>query len=164
MRAFMLLVAVLATSSAMTSAYIFNPLLLGLVGLKVLAIGGGGSLLAGIGKRSVRQGELTVDENLLLTTVTQLDPNGCILKLLCSLQAKPEEARTTEEANLVRMFSDNQDSLTSANAAFVYAAGVGRETQDVASCDKLFSKCLMEEEQLSRVLQQSWSCGEQVLH
>ncbi|KAK4327399.1 hypothetical protein Pmani_002065 [Petrolisthes manimaculis] len=107
---------------------------------------------------------MTVDENLLLTTVTQLDPNGCILKLLCSLQAKPEEARTTEEGNLVRMFSDNQDSLTSANAAFVYAAGVGREAQDVVSCDKLFSKCLMEEEQLSRVLQQSWSCGEQVLH
>ncbi|KAK3866950.1 hypothetical protein Pcinc_027554 [Petrolisthes cinctipes] len=162
MRAFILFVAVLATSSAMASAYIFNPLLLGLVGLKVLAIGGG-SLLGGIGKRSVRQGEMTVDENLLLTTVTQLDPNGCILKLLCSLQSKPEEARTAQEAVLVRMFSDNQDSLTSANAAFVYAAGVGREAQDVASCDKLFSKCLMEEEQLSRVLQQSWSCGEQVL-
>lgn len=118
----------------------------------------------GLGKRSVRgNGEMMVDENLLLTTVTQMDPNGCILKLLCSLQTKPEESLTQQEAVLARMFSDNSDSLSSSNAAFVYATGVGRQSQNAASCDKLFSKCLMEEEQLSRVLQQSWSCGMQDL-
>ncbi|XP_042208214.1 uncharacterized protein LOC121856627 [Homarus americanus] len=89
-------------------------------------------------------------QNLLLSTVGQLDPNGCVLKLLCILEAKEEAYRTLEEAK----------TLTSYNAAFVYATDVGGKTRDAAACrHHHFPKCPLTDDQLSGLLQQAWGCG-----
>ncbi|XP_042227180.1 uncharacterized protein LOC121869692 [Homarus americanus] len=98
-------------------------------------------------------------ENLLLSTVGQLDPNGCVLKLLCVLEAKEEAYRTLEEAILVDMFANSTETLTSYNAAFVYATDVGGKTQDAAACHHHFPKCPLTDDQLSGLLQQAWGCG-----
>ncbi|KAK4319160.1 hypothetical protein Pmani_009879 [Petrolisthes manimaculis] len=121
-------------------------------------------------RRSVKEeeqkkGEMVADEgeNLLLTTATQLDQDGCILKLVCSLQTTPEEARSSNEAVLASIFTEESDSSSSSSsysAAFVHAAGVGRQAQDSTPCNKVFSKCLMEEEDMRRALDKAWGCAD----
>ncbi|KAK3874243.1 hypothetical protein Pcinc_020797 [Petrolisthes cinctipes] len=115
-------------------------------------------------KEEEKKGEVADEsENLLLTTATQLDREGCILKLVCSLQTTPEEARSSNEAVLASIFteaSDSSDSSSSYCAAFVHAAGVGRQAQDSTPCNKVFSKCLMEEEDMRRALDQAWGCAD----
>lgn len=115
-------------------------------------------------RRSLRgQKEEKVDarENLLLTTVTQLDQEECILKLVCSIQTKSEEERSPNEAVLATIFTDASDSPSSSyTAAFVHAAGVGRQEQDSTPCNNVFSKCAMDEKDLTRALDQAWGCAD----
>ncbi|XP_042887601.1 uncharacterized protein LOC122263289 [Penaeus japonicus] len=101
--------------------------------------------------------------NLLLSTVGQLDPDGCILKLLCLLQTRSESSLTPEEEGLVQMFSNNSETMSSYNAAFVYATDVGTRTRDPAVCERLFPKCSLREDQLSRLLQSVWGCASDFL-
>ncbi|XP_068210742.1 uncharacterized protein [Palaemon carinicauda] len=98
-------------------------------------------------------------EDILLSTVEKLDPNGCILKLLCQAHIKGEEARSLEEAILVDMFSNSTETLTSYNTAFVFATDIGVKTQDPSACKKYFPKCPMDEGELSGLLQMAWGCG-----
>ncbi|XP_042226694.1 uncharacterized protein LOC121869421 [Homarus americanus] len=114
-------------------------------------------LLKGIGKRSVENpGE--GDEQLLLTTVGELDQNGCILKTLCQLQTKKEGSRTLEEKLLAELFA-NRTEVTAYNAPFVHAIDIGRRTGKSAVCDQLFHKCQLSDTELSSLLQQAWGCG-----
>lgn len=124
--------------------------------------GGGAQKGHSIYRRSLRgekKEEVDVGENLLLTTVTQLDQEECILKLVCSLQTKPEKERTPNEAVLASIFTDSPSS-SSYTAAFVHAAGVGRQEQDSTPCNRVFSKCVMEETDLRRALDQAWGCAD----
>ncbi|KAK7028805.1 hypothetical protein SK128_010380 [Halocaridina rubra] len=98
-------------------------------------------------------------EKTLLSAVQQLDPNGCIQKLLCRLQFKEEANRTHEENALVKMFSKGAETITSYNAAFVYASAIGSTSADPKVCDKYFSKCPVSNEELGKLLQQSWGCA-----
>nr|XP_027208523.1 uncharacterized protein LOC113802192 [Penaeus vannamei] len=86
------------------------------------------------GRRHYRYGrsvdpdtEQDADEgkNMLLSTVGQLDPDGCILKMLCNLQTRSPSSLTPEEDLIVDMFSNNTETMSSYNAAFVYATDVG---------------------------------------
>ncbi|XP_037793465.1 uncharacterized protein LOC119588915, partial [Penaeus monodon] len=120
------------------------------------------------GKRHYRYGrsvdpdtEQDADEgkNLLLSTVGQLDPDGCILKMLCHLQTRSHSSLTPEEDLLVDMFSNNTENMASYNAAFVYATDVGTKTRDPSVCNGLFPKCSLKEEQLSGLLRRVWGCA-----
>lgn len=99
---------------------------------------------------------------MLLSTVSQLDQSGCILKMLCRLQTKQEGTRTQEEDLLVNMFVNGTESITSYNAAFVYAADIGSKTHNTAVCDKFFNKCPLSDGELSTLLRQAWGCGLQI--
>ncbi|XP_037793455.1 uncharacterized protein LOC119588904 [Penaeus monodon] len=98
-------------------------------------------------------------KNLLLSTVGQLDPDGCILKMLCHLQTRSHSSLTPEENLLVDMFSNNTETMSSYNAAFVYATDVGTKTRDPSVCNGLFPKCSLKEEQLSGLLRRVWGCA-----
>ncbi|XP_037791078.1 uncharacterized protein LOC119586423 [Penaeus monodon] len=98
-------------------------------------------------------------KNLLLSTVGQLDPDGCILKMLCHLQTRSHSSLTPEENLLVDMFSNNTENMASYNAAFVYAMNVGTKTHDPSVCNGLFPKCSLREEQLSGLLRRVWGCA-----
>ncbi|XP_047472662.1 uncharacterized protein LOC125027594 [Penaeus chinensis] len=105
--------------------------------------------------------EANADEgkNLLLSTVGQLDPDGCILKMLCHLQTMSHSTLTPEENLLVDMFSNKTETMSSYNAAFVYATDVGTKTRDPSVCNGLFPKCSLREEQLSGLLRRVWGCA-----
>lgn len=109
-------------------------------------------------KRSIESQEQDED-NILLSTVGQLDSNGCILKLLCHLQVKDEASRTTEENILIEKFTNGIDVRTIYNEAFVSAIGIGRKTHDAVTCNKNFPKCPLDEGQLGGLLRQAWGCG-----
>ncbi|XP_063610401.1 uncharacterized protein LOC134784295 [Penaeus indicus] len=120
------------------------------------------------GRRHYRYGrsvdpdtEENADEgkNLLLSTVGQLDPDGCILKMLCHLQTRSHSSLMPEENVLVDMFSNNTETMSSYNAAFVYATDVGTKTRDPSVCNGLFPKCSLKEEQLSGLLRRVWGCA-----
>ncbi|KAK8753244.1 hypothetical protein OTU49_003481 [Cherax quadricarinatus] len=97
------------------------------------------------------------EENLLLSAVGQLDHEGCILKLLCHLQTREEDARSLEENVLVDMFANITE--TSYNAPFIHALYIGTNTYNPTECNSYFSKCPLNDVQLGDLLQQAWSCG-----
>ncbi|XP_069974648.1 uncharacterized protein [Penaeus vannamei] len=120
------------------------------------------------GRRHYRYGrsvdpdtEQDADEgkNMLLSTVGHLDPDGCILKMLCNLQTRSHSSLTPEEDLIVDMFSNNTETMSSYNAAFVYATDVGTKTRDPSVCNKLFPKCSLSEQQLSGLLRRVWGCA-----
>lgn len=129
---------------------------LGLAALKAIAkfkFGGGI-----IGKRSVDD-PAEEKENVLLSTVSELDQNGCIRKMLCQLQTKEETFRTPEEKLLAKLFANTTENITTYNAAFVYATDIGLKTRNAAVCAKVFNKCPLGDAELSDLLQETWGCG-----
>ncbi|ROT83036.1 hypothetical protein C7M84_023793 [Penaeus vannamei] len=110
-------------------------------------------VLAGLGaltsaaKRTLDEG----DSDLILSAVGQMDPNACIPKILCVLQAKDESNRTMKENMLLEI-------LTSYNAAFVHAQDVTSATGDSFACKRIFSKCPFDDGELSELLDLAWSC------
>nr|XP_045622344.1 uncharacterized protein LOC123772953 [Procambarus clarkii] len=89
---------------------------------------------------------------LLMSTVTQLDTDGCVLKLLCHLDTKGQEERTLQENVFFRLFTSSSNTLAAYNDAILAARG--RE-----SCDEVFPKCPLTVEELGRLLQQTSACS-----
>nr|XP_045622359.1 uncharacterized protein LOC123772971 [Procambarus clarkii] len=113
-------------------------------------------------RNRVRHGRLFQDspdegENLLFSAVDALDDQGCILKLLCHLEATDEADNTIEENILTDMFANI--SVTAFNAAFIRAADIGSSGQNATECDVSFSSCQLSAAQLRGLLQQAWGCG-----
>ncbi|ROT83034.1 hypothetical protein C7M84_023791 [Penaeus vannamei] len=100
-------------------------------------------------------------ETLLMSTVSQLDQNNCILKLLCQLQTKTAETRTPQENVIVDLFSYHLDAFAHVANASVFSPvhEVESNALDVGMCDSYFSKCPFAEEHLRALLQYVWSCG-----
>lgn len=107
--------------------------------------------------RSVEAVPTGEGERLLMFAAGRLDANGCILKLLCLLQAKKQSQRSPDERLLVSIFSS--ESLSSFGSAFARALDVGRTAQDSSECTRTFPKCPLEEADLTDLLQQAWGCG-----
>ncbi|KAK7028800.1 hypothetical protein SK128_010375 [Halocaridina rubra] len=105
------------------------------------------------------EGELQETENVLLSSVQYLDPSGCVLKLLCQLEAENRNNRTFEENILLELFSNNPETMSVFNAAFVGAAIIGGRTRDAAVCDITFPRCPLDDAQLRSLLQKAWGCG-----
>ncbi|KAK8383464.1 hypothetical protein O3P69_015736 [Scylla paramamosain] len=161
MRSAVLTLAVVASCWALAASTPTFGLLGPLVGLKVIGglLGGFGGSRFGIFKRSVDQQQQQQQEAPeMLTMVAQLDPQGCLLKLLCHLEAKEAEALSRHEVILAGLFRDASDAATPSSAAFTYAVGIGNKSRDAAVCDKVFSKCPLKYSQLSAVLEESWAC------
>ncbi|XP_037800108.1 uncharacterized protein LOC119595048 [Penaeus monodon] len=98
------------------------------------------------------------DDDLILSAVGQLDPNTCVPKMFCLLQAKDESDRTLKENMLVEVLTDNTMKPNSYNTAFVYARDVATKTKDSSACKKAFPKCSLGEEELNELLDLAWSC------
>ncbi|XP_050729871.1 uncharacterized protein LOC127005208 isoform X2 [Eriocheir sinensis] len=162
MRAAVLILAVVVACVAMTSA---EPTFgLGAVALIPLKIAFKVAATAFkpfkfLGKRSVRDDSDT--QEMVLASVAQLDPNGCLLKLLCHLQTKDVSELSYHEKNLAGMFHETSEAATPYSTAFVYAVGVGNKSQNPATCEKIFAKCPLEYVQLTAVLKEVHSCPTQ---
>ncbi|KAK8383592.1 hypothetical protein O3P69_015809 [Scylla paramamosain] len=165
MRGAVLTLAVVASCWAMAASTPFLGLK-SLIGIKAIGglLGGFGhyhykslGFLHLVGKRSVDQ-QQQQEAPEILSMVAQLDPQGCLLKLLCHLEAKEAEALSRHEVILAGLFRDASDAATPSSAAFTYAVGIGNKSRDAAVCDKVFSKCPLKYSQLSAVLEESWAC------
>ncbi|XP_063610402.1 uncharacterized protein LOC134784296 [Penaeus indicus] len=103
---------------------------------------------------------LSDEESLILSTVAHLDPEGCIPKTLCLLEAKDESDRSQDETQLLEIFANKNKTQdhTSYSATLVLATQIGANTRDSAACKKLFAKCSLDEEELTEVLHLAWGC------
>ncbi|XP_069947892.1 uncharacterized protein [Cherax quadricarinatus] len=150
------LVLVLACWTTVKSVPFGGPLV-GLIALKaLLAVKLGSGLV--FGKRSVDD-PAQEEEKVLLSSVSEVDQDGCIRKMLCQLQTKEETSRTLEEKLLTKLFTNSNEKITSYNAAFVYATDIGKKTRNAAVCKKVFNKCTLSDAELNDLLQKTWGCG-----
>lgn len=102
------------------------------------------------------------EEGVLLSSVTQLDPNGCLLKLLCLAQATPEEARTPYQAALVHLFADISHAPTPVGVPFVQALQAGgSEGKPGAACYANYASCPLSGPTLHGMLVMAWDSGDQ---
>lgn len=96
-------------------------------------------------------------DDVLLTSVTQLDPDGCLLKLLCLAQATPAAARTPYQASLVNLFAGITQAPTAAGAPFVQALQAGDATGKAAdACHAGYPSCPASGAVLHGMLVQAW--------
>ncbi|XP_069179501.1 uncharacterized protein [Procambarus clarkii] len=98
-------------------------------------------------------------QKLLVSAVTHLDTDGCILKLLCHLDKKHHEAVTPEEKIFLQVFYNSPETLSSSyklleDTETGHVQGVGD------TCEEGFSQCPLRVEELDRLLQQQVTgCG-----
>ncbi|KAK8383858.1 hypothetical protein O3P69_015952 [Scylla paramamosain] len=78
-------------------------------------------------------------EEAVVRLIERLDDDGCLVKLLCHLQEKPQGTLSPEEGQLASLFS----------------AGV-------QGCREAFSRCGMEEVQLVEAFRYTWQLQESV--
>merc|ERR1719369_1698360 len=99
-------------------------------------------------------------EEALLKTVAQMDPQGCILRLLCSLQSDKGSKNQTNEAKLlVDLFTNiTMHNPSVISTSFAHAADIGKRSQFRYSrqCAKVFKKCPLKDDKLVALLKESW--------
>ncbi|XP_047471445.1 uncharacterized protein LOC125026889 [Penaeus chinensis] len=78
--------------------------------------------------------------NLLLSAVSRLDTHGCILKLLCQLEAESPDALSVEERRLVEAFADRLE-LFAEGSGVEEAHGGDGQGRDGALCDAPADRC-----------------------
>ncbi|XP_050729858.1 uncharacterized protein LOC127005200 [Eriocheir sinensis] len=101
-------------------------------------------------------------DDVLLSSVTQMDPDGCLLKLLCLARATPAAARTPYQASLVHLFADITQAPTPAGIPFVQALHTGSAAgKATAACQASHSSCPLSEAILHGMLVQAWGAADQ---
>lgn len=122
---------------------------------------------SGVLSRKERQAEpvsqLAETESYILSAVGQVDTHGCILKLLCLLEAKKESGETlTKEERLFVTFLSNKMPLFSqeANAtALITEEHDSDRPHSEEECNALFSNCPVGGQLLRRLLGVVWGFG-----
>ncbi|XP_045106513.1 uncharacterized protein LOC123501625 [Portunus trituberculatus] len=100
----------------------------------------------------------TEEEDALLASVTQLDPNGCLLKLLCLTRATPEEERSSHQALLLHLFGDISSAPTHASEPFAQALQTGGSAQrHAAACRDHYLRCPLSGSALHGMLVMAWT-------
>ncbi len=98
----------------------------------------------------------------VLPIVTQLDPDGCLLKLLCLAKATPTSTRTPYQLSLMNLFASITQAPKPASIPFVQAlqAGSGKGKPEAACCAS-YSSCPLSEATLHSMLVQVWDASDQ---
>ncbi|XP_037080796.1 uncharacterized protein LOC119101635 [Pollicipes pollicipes] len=124
-----------------------------LAGVGGLALGAGlvgfAALAGRRGKRSVQD---SAKEETIFNLVSSSDSYGCALKLVCLLEAKPEEQLTADDQFILTIFgrepeAPTVEALKSARGAYDYAAFMGSKF-GADACQKLFHTCSFEYEDM----------------
>ncbi|KAF0291347.1 hypothetical protein FJT64_010501 [Amphibalanus amphitrite] len=116
-----------------------------LAGVAGLALGAalvGGLALSRRGKRSVAAQQQT---DMVLDMVAAADVYGCALKLVCLVEARPEQQLTAEDELIVQLFGKELAALTEEQVstprqAYFYAAYLG-SAQGADACQAVFHTC-----------------------
>ncbi|KAF0303053.1 hypothetical protein FJT64_002914 [Amphibalanus amphitrite] len=94
------------------------------------------------GKRSVEDG---LKEDAVFNLVAASDAFGCAMKLVCLLEAKPDEGLTEDDTFILNIFGrDPQapsiEKMKTPRGAYDYAAFMGKRF-GADSCEELFHTC-----------------------
>lgn len=103
-------------------------------------------------------------DDALLTSVSQLDPDGCLLKLLCLARATPAPARSPYQASIVHLFAGITQAPTPAGIPFVQALQTGSaagKDKGKAACHASHPSCPLSEATLHGMLVQAWGAADQ---
>ncbi|KAK3868523.1 hypothetical protein Pcinc_026086 [Petrolisthes cinctipes] len=88
----------------------------------------------------------TNNPDIFLTLAANSDQLGCGLRLVCELEATPDEALTQEERLILNLFGRTVKPVTfsemkSSKSGFQYAALVGSQANTPSECAKVFDQC-----------------------
>ncbi|XP_063888359.1 uncharacterized protein LOC135115468 [Scylla paramamosain] len=109
-------------------------------------------------RRAVGDAATQEEEDTLLARVTQLDPNGCLLKLLCLTQATPEEERSPYQAVLMHLFGGVSRAPTPAGVPFAQALQAGGSARSpAAACHSHYLRCPLSGTDLHGMLAMAWT-------
>ena len=136
---------------------ISGPALLGLIGLKALAvksfgvgaaIGAASRSRGGSRKGGRRHGRSLVDTEQLLLKVSYDDVDDCAKKMVCLINAKPATALDTVEMEIHSMFGQSgRLDVSQGSVEFDLAALMGRKAGS-AQCMKIYARCQVEAHKL----------------
>lgn len=90
-------------------------------------------------------------ESLLLAAVGRLDTHGCVLKLLCQLEAESPDALSPEERIFAAVFADRLELFAKDSGAAEERAGDGQV------CEASGDRCPLEGDLLRGLLRRVWS-------
>lgn len=113
------------------------------------------------GKRDVGAQCLPANNpDLFITLAANSDRFGCGLRLVCELEATPDEALSHEERLILGLFGRspapvNFDQLNTPKAGFQYAAFVGAKAASVAECASTFNQCPFDRATMIEAFQRS---------
>nr|AYC63220.1 hypothetical protein [Parasacculina yatsui] len=139
------LVATTGTTVGLGTAYAATALA-GVVGLVLGAKVVGAAALS---KRRRGRRDLSAEalrrEDLLFDVVAATDTYGCALKLVCSIEAKPESQLQVEDQLILALFGRqpetvSEDQVATPRQAYFYAANLGAN-QGAHACQQVFHTC-----------------------
>ena len=116
-----------------------------LAGVAGLALGAalvGGLALSRRGKRSVAVQQQT---DMVLDMVATADAYGCALKLVCLVEARPEQQLSAEDQLILQLFGKapaalDKEQVSTPRQAYFYAAYLG-SAQGADACSAVFHTC-----------------------
>jgi hypothetical protein len=90
------------------------------------------------------------------TSVSDIDADDCGKRLVCEIEALPEEGRTYEEKLIAGLFGDNNViDPASAKAEYDLAAYLGATTQSKIACARRYHKCPVDRKTIMQALHKS---------
>nr|XP_027223891.1 uncharacterized protein LOC113816066 [Penaeus vannamei] len=112
------------------------------------------------GKRSANSCFPVNNPDLFITLAANSDKLGCGMRLVCELEATPDEALSHEERLILGLFGRspapvNFDQLNTPKAGFQYAAFVGAKAASVAECASTFNQCPFDRATMIEAFQRS---------
>ncbi|XP_063588179.1 uncharacterized protein LOC134765444 [Penaeus indicus] len=112
------------------------------------------------GKRSASGCFPVNNPDLFITLAANSDKLGCGMRLVCELEATPDEALSHEERLILGLFGRspapvNFDQLNTPKAGFQYAAFVGAKAASVAECASTFNQCPFDRATMIEAFQKS---------
>jgi len=141
-------------------------------GLAVLALGakavigalalGALASSGGRGKRDTTSGGSCMPINnpdFFLTLATNSDQLGCGLRLICELEATPDELLNQDEALILSLFGraptpPKQSEIKFGSSGFKYAALVGSLAKNVSECAQVFDECPWDRKTLMKLFEE----------
>ncbi|XP_066939819.1 uncharacterized protein [Macrobrachium rosenbergii] len=129
------------TSSAAAAAALAGVGALAAAGVIVAARAASGN-----GKRSAPTCLPVNNPELFITLAANSDKLGCGMRLVCELEATPDEALTQDERLILALFGRaplpvNFEELNTPKAGFQYAAFVGSKAGSPSECASVFNAC-----------------------
>ncbi|XP_037783376.1 uncharacterized protein LOC119579546 [Penaeus monodon] len=155
---------ILLETSAATAATTYG-LTIGSGGAAAAAVAVAGALvLGGIalvaatnrGKRDVGAQCLPANNpDLFITLAANSDRFGCGLRLVCELEATPDEQLSQDEKLILSLFGRHVkpatfSQLNTPKSGFLYAAFVGSNAKNVSECAEVFDQCVFDRETIMK--------------